>query len=212
MVTREIESAGHRPRVVLALTLAVVAGFALWFVGHKIVAYSSYNAVAYDDLWPRKLGFLPHMAGGIVAILTGVTQIWLGLTDRTAKLHHVLGRFYVGGVIVGAAGGLYLAVTVQDGGFAYAGGLFTLAIAWLITTFMAIVAVHRRALEQHREWMIRSYIVTFAFVTFRFFDYILSGLNVAPPDQIASFLAFACWAVPLLLAEPLIQLRKMRAR
>ena len=142
-------------------------------------------------------------------ILAGVGQLWLGLTDRTAGLHRPLGRIYVSAVAIGAVGGLYLALTA-GGGFVYVSGMTGLAVAWVVTTGMAVLAIHHRALHQHREWMIRSYIVTFAFVTFRLFEYVLSTWKVAPQDQIDSFMAFACWAVPLLLAEPLIQLRKIR--
>ncbi len=208
MTVRDHDIGRHR-HTGLALLLAVTAAAALWFVVQKVLLYGSFDPGAYDTLWPRRFGLLAHLAGGAVAILAGVGQLWLGLTDRTAGLHRPLGRIYVGAVAIGAAGGLYLALTAGDG-FAYAAGLTGLAIAWVVTTGMAVLAIHRRALHQHREWMIRSYIVTFAFVTFRFFDYVLSGLKLAPPDQIASFLAFACWAVPLLLAEPLIQLSKIR--
>jgi len=200
---------GRRSHIGLALLLAVTAAAALWFVVQKALLYGSFDAAAYDTLWPRRFGLVAHLAGGIIAILTGVGQLWLGLTDRTAGLHRPLGRIYVGAVAIGAVGGLYLALTA-GGGFAYAAGLTGLAVAWVVTTGMALLAIHRRALHQHREWMIRSYIVTFAFVTFRFFEYILSSLKVAPQDQIDSFMAFACWAVPLLLAEPLIQLHKVR--
>jgi len=208
MTVRDHDIGGRR-HTGLALLLAVTAAAALWFVVQKALLYGSFDAAAYDTYWPRRFGLVAHLAGGIIAILAGVGQLWLGLTDRTAGLHRPLGRIYVSAVAIGAVGGLYLALTA-GGGFAYAAGLTGLAVAWVVTTGMAVLAIHRRALHQHREWMIRSYIVTFAFVTFRFFDYVLSGWKVAPPDQIASFLAFACWAVPLLLAEPLIQLRKMR--
>jgi uncharacterized membrane protein len=208
MVVQHHHIGGHRHRG-LALLLAVTAAAALWFVIQKVLLYGSFDPGAYDALWPRRFGLLAHLAGGAVAILAGVGQLWLGLTDRTAGLHRPLGRIYVAAVAIGAVGGLYLALTA-DGGFVYAAGLTGLAIAWVVTTGMAVLAIHRRALHQHREWMIRSYIVTFAFVTFRFFDYLLSTWQVAPQDQIDSFMAFACWAVPLLLAEPLIQLRKIR--
>jgi uncharacterized membrane protein len=209
MTIRDHGLAGRHRHPSLALLLAVTAAAALWFVVQKVLLYGSFDPGAYDALWPRRFGLLAHLAGGTAAILVGVGQLWLGLTDRTARLHRPLGRIYVVAVAVGAVGGLYLALTA-GGGFAYEAGLSGLAVAWVVTTGMAVLAIHRRALHQHREWMIRSYIVTFAFVTFRFFDYVLESLKVAPPDQIASFLAFACWAVPLLLAEPLIQLRKIR--
>ena len=209
MTVRDHDVGGHK-HMGLALLLAITAAAALWFVVQKVLLYGSFDPGAYDSLWPRRFGLLAHLAGGIAAILTGVGQLWLGLTDRTVGLHRPLGRIYVGAVAIGAVGGFYLALTA-GGGFAYGAGLTGLAVAWLVTTGMAVLAIHRRALHQHREWMIRSYIVTFAFVTFRFFDYVLSSWKVAPPDQIGTFMAFACWAVPLLLAEPLIQLRKVRS-
>jgi hypothetical protein len=101
-------------------------------------------------------------------------------------------------------------MSIQDGGFAYSAGLFSLSVAWALTTAMAVLAVHRRALRQHREWMIRSYIVTFAFVIFRVGELLMTGWKVAPAAEIGTFLAFACWAIPLLVAEPLIQMRKLR--
>jgi uncharacterized membrane protein len=209
MTTHDHGLGGRHRHTGLALLLGVAAVAALWFVVQKTLLYGSFDPGAYDSLWPRRFGLLAHLVGGAFAILTGVGQLWLGLTDRTAGLHRPLGRMYVIAVAIGAVGGLYLALT-SDGGFAYSAGLTGLAIAWVVTTGMAVLAIHHRALHQHREWMIRSYIVTFAFVTFRVFEHILGALKVAPPEQIASFLAFACWAVPLLLAEPLIQLNKVR--
>jgi hypothetical protein len=64
--------------------------------------------------------------------------------------------------------------------------------------------------------MLRSYVVTFAFVTFRLAEmWIRPWFQVADDpvaDDIDTLMAWACWAVPLVLAEPLIQLRAMRAR
>ena len=60
--------------------------------------------------------------------------------------------------------------------------------------------------------MLRSYTVTFAFVTFRIASDALRGWHVMSADHAGTLMAWACWAVPLLLVEPLIQLRKLRAR
>src|SRR5271168_911180 len=144
MVVQEQDLGGRGGRVGLALVLAVVAGAALWFIVEKALLYGTFDPGAYDTLWPRRFGFVAHMGGGTVAILAGIAQLWLGLTGRTAGLHRPLGRIYV--VAVGATGGIYLALTVADGGFAYAAGLFGLAVAWLATTGMAVLAIHRRAL------------------------------------------------------------------
>jgi hypothetical protein len=122
----------------------------------------------------------------------------------------LLGRVYLGAVTVGSLAGFYLAATSANG-LAYGAGLFFLSTAWALTTAMAYVAVRRRAIEQHREWMLRSYVVTFAFVFFRLLDNRLEANGVPPLDAVGTA-AWACWAVPLLMLEPMLQYRKMRQR
>lgn len=198
-------------RTALVVVLAVVCGFVAWFLTKKWMLYTHYDAVSYDDLWPRRFIFLPHLVGGSVAATTGVVQIWLGLTGRTRGLHRILGRLYVGGILIGSAAAFGLALTtVNPSTLSYRAGLFSLGVAWLITTGMAWFAIRSRHVEQHREWMLRSYTVTFAFVTFRILAQWLTALGVPDGPDLADALAWGSWSVPLMLAEPLIQLRRLR--
>jgi uncharacterized membrane protein len=212
MSVRRADAVPRNPYFGLAALLLVLASGALWFIDHNALHYSAYDAGTYGDFWPRRFGLIPHVLGGMTAALAGLVQLWLGLTGRVGRWHRRLGRIYVAGVAVGSVGAFYLALTIDPKYFAYAAGLFGLACAWAVTTSMALFAVQQRALEQHREWMIRSYVVTFAFVTFRLVEKILLPLNIAPAQEIDSLLAFGCWSVPLLLAEPLIQLRRIARR
>lgn len=212
MATRSSEVIPRSSFTGLMLVLVVLAGAVLWFIDHNALRYTTYDAATYGEYWPRRLGLLPHILGGVLASLVGLVQLWLGLTGRTGAWHRRLGRVYLAAVAVGSAGAYYLSLTIDHQYFAYAAGLFGLACAWVITTSMALYAIRRRALEQHREWMIRSYVVTFAFVTFRLVEKLLAPLNLATPMELATFLAFACWSVPLLATEPLLQLRRMRRR
>ncbi len=77
-----------------------------------------------------------------------------------------MGFGYLAGVLIGAAAAFYLSFTTPLG-WVFGSGLFALAIAWTVTTGMAFRAINSRAIVQHREWMIRSYVVTLAFVFFR---------------------------------------------
>jgi hypothetical protein len=128
-------------------------------------------------------------------------------------LHHVLGKIYAAAVLIGSLAGFYLAVTIP-GHLPYRTGLFMLDVAWVLTTGMALYAIRTRCIEQHREWMLRSYTVTFSFVTYRLCsDWLRRWVHVPEDpiaDEIDTLMAWASWAVPLLLAEPLIQLRSMR--
>lgn len=197
--------------VVTALALAL-----LWFVVQRLHFLTDYSLASYTDyFWPRRAGLIPHLVGGLLAITAGLVQIWLGLTNRVGTLHHVLGRVYAAGVLIGSVGGIYLALTIP-GPLSYVAGLFSLCAAWVITTGMALYAIRTRRIEQHREWMLRSYTVTFAFVTYRLTSYWLRRWIHMPDSDLAddldSLLSWASWAVPLLVAEPLIQLRSMRMR
>jgi uncharacterized membrane protein len=201
------------------LLIVVLAGLAialLWFVSRTLHYLTNYSPASYTDyFWPRRAGLIPHLAGGVLAISAGLVQIWLGLTNRIGRLHRTLGKVYGVGVLMAAIGGIYLALTIP-GHLSYSVGLLMLDVAWLLTTGMALYAIRSRRIEQHREWMLRSYTVTFAFVTFRLATYWLhrwipvSGAGDPVADDIDSLMAWACWAVPLLIAEPLIQLRSMQ--
>jgi hypothetical protein len=74
---------------------------------------------------------------------------------------------------------------------------------------MAIVAVRRGAIEQHQEWMIRSYVVTFAFVTFRSLWSILQRAGVGTTQEQLGVASWFCWAVPLLILEVALQGRRI---
>jgi uncharacterized membrane protein len=192
----------------LATGLSLLAVPALWLIQDRVRVYTVYDAAAYGDLWPRRGGFFVHAAGGLIALCVGVGQLWLGSTGRTGALHRILGRAYLIGIGLGSAGGFYLVLTLQRTYFAHAAGLFMLCSAWVLTSSMAYLAIRRGAVEQHREWMIRSYAVTFAFVTLRLLGRLLGHWHFASEADIDTALAWGSWSVPLLLIEPMLQLRK----
>jgi len=93
---------------------------------------------------------------------------------------------------------------------AYGSGLFGLAVAWVITTSLAYISIRRGALAQRRTWMIRSYVVTFGFVTFRVINLTLTTLGVGSEDSQTGAAAWLCWTIPLLITE--LCLRRSRLR
>jgi uncharacterized membrane protein YozB (DUF420 family) len=111
----------------------------------------------------------------------------------------------VAAVLIGAIASVGMAAKVGAEQAAYASGLTALALAWLVTTGMAFAAIRRKNLPQHKQWMVRSYVVTFAFVTFRLVEDLMKAGNVLSDHERASLLAWGCWAVPLLLTEVALQ-------
>jgi hypothetical protein len=146
--------------------------------------------------YPKRVWLLTHIAGGLVALLTGPVQLWLGLHNVKMELHRKLGLLYIAGMVIGSIGAFGLSLQT-DGGIVFGSGLFFLGVAWVTTTSLAYLAIRKGLVDQHKEWTIRSYVVTFAFVTFRAGQVALVARGVALPQAIG-VMAWACWALPLL--------------
>src|SRR5678809_881674 len=59
--------------------------------------------------WPRRGWLLFHIAGALVALLSGPVQLWLGLHKVKMHVHRKLGLIYMGGMMIGAIGAIGLA-------------------------------------------------------------------------------------------------------
>jgi hypothetical protein len=194
-----------------AILLATAGVFALWFWNTAALKFFTVDQDTYGIFWPRRSWLLAHIAGGTAALLIGPIQLWLGLSGRRQPLlHGVLGAGYLLGVGTGSIAAFQLA-SHTDFGWSFSLGLASMAMAWLVSTALAAIAILRRLVEQHREWMVRSYVVTFGFVTFRL---VVDILEVARAGTFAEQLTAAswiCWSVPLLITEVILQGRKVFA-
>lgn len=86
-----------------------------------------------------------------------------------------------------------------------------LAVAWLITTGMAFTTIRRHLVEQHKEWMFRSYVVTTAFVTFRMVIPVLVVTGTGTLNEQLGFTIWVSWSIPLLITEAVLPGRKVLA-
>jgi uncharacterized membrane protein len=203
------------PRRGLALILGAVVVAAVVYVLRFVGPYLSLDPVYYDYFWPWRYALWAHLAGGVTALLIGPIQLWLGLTGRRLDLHRRLGTVYLWAVGLSLSGASYLIAKEIRTDWVFASGLLGLACAWTVTTGFGYLAIRRNHRQQHREWMIRSYVVASAFVFFRIFVDLLHAAGVHGPtgsgtSEELKMAAWLCWAVPLLLTEPLIQWRHLR--
>lgn len=194
-----------RPDVATWLGWLVVLALIAYFVVKNVPRYFVFTPESYGKyFWPRLSWLFPHVACGLLAILIGPLQFWPRLRRDYLGAHRIAGRVYVVAVLAGAVAAFGMAASAE-GGAAYALGLSGLATAWITTTAMAFIAIRRKQLTQHKQWMVRSYVVTFAFVTFRLLDDAMGAGHILADEERAKLLAWACWAVPLLITEVVIQ-------
>jgi hypothetical protein len=187
---------------IIAIAVAFVVKYVLFYFRH-------YDAASFDTYWPRRTWLFLHISGGTVALLTGPLQFWTGLRQRNLTFHRWIGRLFLLGVAMGISGSIGLAV-MASGTWAFEVGLMGLASAWLVTTFMAYYSIRKGLVALHKEWMIRAYVVTFAFVFFRILSDYTPMLRLRPENDRDITIAWACWVVPLAVTEMIFQVRRIR--
>ncbi len=205
-------SSGNRT---IKRTLTVVAwtGIVMLAVGfvfkYVLFYYRHYDAASFDVYWHRRGWLLLHISGGTLALLTGPFQFWMGLRQRYMNVHRWLGRVYLVGVAAGIVGAVGLSLTTTFG-WAVVWGIRGLAVAWLVTTGTAYFTITKGLVALHKEWMIRAYVVTFAFVTFRLMQDYGPISKLRPENDRDITIAWACWVVPLFITEMFLQFKRIR--
>ena len=126
-----------------------------------VTDYPMYHAYRLQVIADRGL-LIPHTLAGIFALVIGPINFSSRIRQRHLKFHRVLGRIYVISVFIGAATGVALASGRP--GFP---GTCGQAAAWIVCTTAALITARNRQIIQHRQWMARSYAVTFTFVSSR---------------------------------------------
>lgn len=157
----------------------------------------------------RVFWVFPHIVLGIVATIIGPFQFIPAIRNKYLKIHRKLGRIYIISTVLSGISGMYMAAT-SDVNLPYAVGLFMLGVAWSTSSIMAFISIKNKKIDLHKDWMIRSYVITFAFVTFRFVKDILQALEIGTNQELNVLMSWACWAIPLFIAEVIIQGNKMK--
>lgn len=185
----------------LALLAFAVAGYALGM----LVMPAWRPGFARNLLAGQPLAAWAHFAGGGIALATGALQAnhWLRMRHRT--FHRWLGRVYVIAVLAGGAAAFELALN-SPMGFPAQTGFALLAVLWIGSTFAAWRHARAGRLDRHRDWMLRSYALTFAAVTLRFY-LPLSQIAGIPFPAAYVAIAWLCWVPNLILIEWLVLAR-----
>lgn len=107
------------PRASYRGTIAILTVASLIAVTFLIAAafpYFTLNQARFGPYWPRRNWLLLHIAGGMVALLTGPIQLWLGVSDRQMGVHRRLGVIYLASVCLSSIGAYYLrSIPIEDG-------------------------------------------------------------------------------------------------
>jgi len=109
--------------------------------------------------------------------------------------------------LLSGTAGLYISI-YASGGWVAALGFGTMAIFWLETTILAFITIKKGNVNEHQNWMIRSYALCWAAVTLRIY---LPTFQFAFGMEFISaylILAWLCWVPNLIVAEIIIRTSK----
>jgi uncharacterized membrane protein len=129
------------------------------------------------------------------------------LRQRFTKMHRIIGRIYIAGVFVLAPLGVYIQHLEERMGGTRSLTVATLVDAVLLTsaTALALYFIRNRKIQQHRQWMTRSYAVALVFFEVR----LISGIFGLDDSNTASeIIVWTCVALAIPLADVVLQLQE----
>lgn len=182
----------------------------LYVLGHNERFLIDAKAPHWLHIQTFKWWLLPHGLAGACALLLGPMQFSDRLRRRYTKLHRIVGRFYVAGAFLSAPLGVYLQYLDERMG---ASRSFTVASAmqattWMLTTAVALAFILRGNVQQHRQWMTRSFAVALVFLEGR------AVLGVTGWERLGwatvETVVWVCNVLAILLADLVLQWQELR--
>jgi hypothetical protein len=184
------------------LLLWILIVFLTWLFMHNADHFLQLTPEALGKYFTLRWVLIAHITAGGGALVLGFVQFWPKLRIYNPRVHRIIGASYLLAILVSSVCAVILSfTTAYELGLPYAISLQVWVSVWISSTFIAYYSVLRKNFGQHREWMIRSYIVTLAFI--------VSGLALRLPavQQLGSFeeispsFFWIGWAVPLYVYE-----------
>ena len=192
------------------LIFAFVALMVAYVLRHNESFLINPEHPAWQHYQPFKWYLLPHGIAGACALLLGPMQFSDRLRKRFTKLHRVVGRIYVAGVFIAGPMGFYIQFFEERMG---ATRSFSLAAAvdatlWMTTTGIAFALILKGKVQQHRQWMVRSFAVVLVFLVVRVISGVTGWEKLGP--SVDETIVWVCLAFSVLAADIVLQLEELR--
>jgi uncharacterized membrane protein len=159
---------------------------------------------AYDfDRWFLSyplLTFLHVIPGGLLLALAPL-QFSSRIRNQHLRFHRWSGRVLVLSALLVGLSGLLLAARFPYGGPVAAAASFVAGTAFLIALIRAFIAIRRRDVVAHREWMIRMFALGLAIATIRVIGLLVFALTGTSFQKSAGAVFWIGWVSTFTVAE-----------
>jgi uncharacterized membrane protein len=190
----------------------VLLGWIAYYVRRDAFHYLfRYTPESFKAFWSERIVIRTRIAAAIVMASTGALQFWTGLRFRNMTLHRWCGRVFLVSGTFAVCEVLYMSSHPREGGVVYGVGLFLNGLFWLAAASMAYYAIRIGNVQVHKEWMIRTYILTCAGLigprAISEMPFLRSRIGLDAANDLSTWVG---WVVPLMVAEILIQRGHLR--
>jgi len=194
------------PRAKTLLFTAIAAMYVFVLLTVESFLFDKSNP-EWQHIAPFQWWLLPHGLAAACALFLGPFQFSERLRRKYVMVHKTFGYLYIAGCYVGAPLGLYIQWMEEKlGNFSHS---FTIATAldagiWIFATTMALIMIRSGRMQQHRQWMTRSFACALIFLEARV---ILVTFHV--PEAAVETVVWACVAAAFPLADLVLQIDEL---
>ena len=192
------------PSAMLLIAALASSAVAWWLIALPVLTFDAVGRHAghYGALYG-------HTFGGTVMLFLGAINLYIGATRTQFRYHRLIGGTYLAGGLLGVTAAVLITLLARShktDGVVFTNttiSLLTLSFAWYAAALMAWRAVRNKRYDAHRDWMVRSYILIWAFVFCRL------ASRVEGVEAMGGGAAFIwlSWVGPLVVGEIALQWR-----
>ena len=153
-----------------------------WFVAHPVLA-------------------LLHVVPGGLFLTLAPFQFSSRIRTRYIRFHRWSGRVLVLAALPAGLSGLLLGALFPYGGPAAASAVFVAGTLFLAALIRGFVAIRRRDVMLHREWMIRMFSIGIGIATIRVVALVLFAITRARAEALAGVSFWIGWVLSFAVAE-----------
>jgi uncharacterized membrane protein len=210
-MTMELSPGAPRPLITLNAKTMLFALIGVMYV------YVLYNVEGFlfdksNPEWthiaPFQWWLLPHGLAAAFALFLGPFQFSERLRRKYVMVHKTFGYLYIAGCYIGAPLGIYIQwVEEKMGTYSRSFTIATLldAAFWMLATTMALYFIRSGRMQQHRQWMIRSFACALIFLEVRA---IMVFFRL--PETAVETVVWGCVAAAYPIADLVLQIDELR--
>jgi len=194
-------------RYAIGIPILIVMALAVssYYFFRDIQVYLTGNQSEFSEIRLRyRWWIISHFSFASLTLFLGPLQFVPQIRNNYLRFHRLSGKLYIIGSIISALTVYVLLVTTYSLPGAIP-SLGLLATIWLFTTISAYVAIKRKNVQRHKEFMIRSYVCGLAFVFIRLLPEINSVTGIfefIEDDHLRrTVYEWVCWVYPLIFLE-----------